>query len=127
MAHSLLVAVAYLQVHPGCSRFMTLRLNRKGTLLLASSLDKHARMFEVGARPPAAEEGLTAQDALQKLQSLLKARPAAPTSHSYRPAVFRSRLALTSQMARCTPLMGQAYALPSCHPAQRHLFDLPGF
>ncbi len=62
-------------MHPGCTRFTSLRLNRKGTLLLASSLDKHARMFEVGARA-AGDEGFTAQEAHKRIQSLLKARRA---------------------------------------------------
>jgi len=63
---------AHTQLHPGCSRFSSLRLNRKGTLLLASSLDKHARMFEVGTRA-AGDEGFTAHRAQQKIQSLPKA------------------------------------------------------
>ena len=61
------------QVSPGCARFTSLRLNRKGTLLLASSLDKYARLFEVNTAA-LTEEGFTAQDAQQTIQSRTKAR-----------------------------------------------------
>ena len=64
-----------LQVHPGCPRFTSLRLNRKGTLLLAASLDKYVRMFEVAAQA-AADGGFTAQEAQQRVQALPKVRRA---------------------------------------------------
>ena len=59
---------------PGCSRFSSLRLNRKGTLLLASSLDRYARLFSVNLpdRNGGADDGMTAAEAQQKIRDLQK-------------------------------------------------------
>ncbi len=60
---------------PGCSRFTSLRLNRKGTLLLASSLDRYARLFSIDLsdRTGDAADGVTATEAQQQIQALPKA------------------------------------------------------
>ena len=59
---------------PGCTRFTSLRLNRKGTLLLASSLDRYARLFTVDLpeRKAGAPHSLSVAEAEQKIQAFQK-------------------------------------------------------
>ena len=61
---------------PGCTRFTSLRLNRKGTLLLTASLDRSSRLFTVDLSTVTggAHDGLTVSEAQEKIQALQKVR-----------------------------------------------------